>query len=224
MRGRVPAADHRGMETLPNPTRIAHPSPVTCLLAADLRSSSAHAADEAIDLAARQGAVLLVLSVVPPDGLPRWCASTRSRAPSGERRDRAAREVVARASARGRDRRHRSCGTASLPRRSSRLPGRSGPTSSCSGHASERTLGGCSGACPLTSPVRRRVPWWSYRPEVVPTLPRSGAMAPRLGPIGRRLARSIARRCGQREWTDRSARMVRTPPSVGGRHAIEDRD
>lgn len=84
---------------LPNPTRIAHPIPHV-LLAADVGSSSARAADEAIDLAARQGAVLLVLSVVPPAGLPRWW-HRRDPEARRRRRDRAAREVVTRASARG---------------------------------------------------------------------------------------------------------------------------
>ena len=86
------------MDTLPIPTRIAHPVPHV-LLAADVGSSSTRAADEAIDLAARQGAVLLVLSVVPPAGLPRWW---HGRDPDARRRrrDDAAKEVVTRASAR----------------------------------------------------------------------------------------------------------------------------
>ena len=86
------------METLPIPTsdnRFRH-----VLLAADLDGSSAHAADEAIDLAAAREAVLLVLTVVPPDALPRQLRRRSSRA-ERERRDRAAREIVARAAARG---------------------------------------------------------------------------------------------------------------------------
>jgi nucleotide-binding universal stress UspA family protein len=70
------------------------------LLAADLGASSAHAADEAIELAARQHAVLLILTVVPPTAVPRL----RRRGGASverERRDRAAREIVARAAARG---------------------------------------------------------------------------------------------------------------------------
>jgi nucleotide-binding universal stress UspA family protein len=95
---RLPTGDHYGMKTLPLSTsndRFRH-----VLLAADLDGSSAHAADEAIDLAAAQGAILLVLTVVPPDALPR---PLRRGSPSAERerRDRAAREIVARAAARG---------------------------------------------------------------------------------------------------------------------------
>jgi nucleotide-binding universal stress UspA family protein len=92
------AGDHDGMETLPNTTHDNQFRHV--LLAADLDGSSAHAADEAIDLAAAQGAVLVVLTVVPPDALPRHL---RRGSPGAERerRDRAAREIVARAAARG---------------------------------------------------------------------------------------------------------------------------
>lgn len=70
------------------------------LLAADLDGSSAHAADEAIDLAAAQGAILLVLTVVPPAALPHLL---RRGGPTAERdrRGRAAREIVSRAAARG---------------------------------------------------------------------------------------------------------------------------
>lgn len=94
----IGAADHRHMGTLPNPSADHHLRHV--LLAADLDGSSAHAADEAIDLAAAQGAVLLVLTVVPPDTLPR---PLRRDGPSAERerRDRAAHEIVARAAALG---------------------------------------------------------------------------------------------------------------------------
>lgn len=86
------------METSPitrSDTRFRH-----VLLAADLDGSSAHAADEAIDLAAAQGAVLLILTVVPPTALPR---PLRRGNPNAERdrRDRAARDIVARAAARG---------------------------------------------------------------------------------------------------------------------------
>ncbi len=95
---RVPAGDHGGMETYtitPAHNRLRH-----VLLAADLDGSSEHAADEAIDLAAAQGAVLFVLTVVPPDVLPR---PLRRGSPNAdpERRDRAAREIVARAVAKG---------------------------------------------------------------------------------------------------------------------------
>ena len=92
------AGDHGGMETLPNITSD-HPFR-HILLAADLDGSSAHAADEAIDLAAAQGAVLLVLTVVPPVVLPR---PLRRGSPGAERerRDHAAREIVARAAAKG---------------------------------------------------------------------------------------------------------------------------
>ena len=70
------------------------------LLAADLDGSSVHAAEEAIDLAAAQGAILLVLTVVPPDALPH---ALRRGGPTAERdrRDSAAREIVSRAAARG---------------------------------------------------------------------------------------------------------------------------
>lgn len=95
---RWPAGEHDGMETLSitrSDNRFRH-----VLLAADLDGSSAHAADEAIDLAAAQGAVLLILTVVPPDALPR---PLRRGSPNAERdrRDRAARDIVARAAARG---------------------------------------------------------------------------------------------------------------------------
>ena len=92
------ARDHGGMETLPNTTsdhRFRH-----ILLAADPDGSSAHAADEAIDLAAAQEAVLLVLTVVPPDLLPRPLRRGSADA-DRERRDRVAREIVARAAAKG---------------------------------------------------------------------------------------------------------------------------
>ena len=69
------------------------------LLALDLGASSLRAVDEAIDLAADQGAVLMILSVVPPRDLHRL----RQGALGGERqrRDRTAREIVARAAANG---------------------------------------------------------------------------------------------------------------------------
>lgn len=93
-----PAGDHGRMKTLPDTTPDAHLRHV--LLAADLDGSSAHAADEAIDLAAAQGAILLVLTVVPPATLRR---QLRHGSPITERvrRERAAREIVARAAARG---------------------------------------------------------------------------------------------------------------------------
>jgi hypothetical protein len=63
------------METYPITTsgsRFRH-----VLLAADLDGSSTHAADEAIDLAAAQGAVLLVLTVVPIGALGRCAAAAK---------------------------------------------------------------------------------------------------------------------------------------------------
>jgi len=95
---RGPAGDHGGMET--HPIHTAHNRRRHVLLAADLDGSSANAADEAIDLAAAQEAVLLVLTVVPPDVVPR---PLRRGGPSAdaERRDRAAHEIVARAATRG---------------------------------------------------------------------------------------------------------------------------
>ena len=86
------------MDTLPITTaehRLRH-----VLLAADLDGSSALAVDEAIDLAAAQGAILLVLTVVPPAALPRQLLRGSPSA-ERERRDRAARDIVARAGARG---------------------------------------------------------------------------------------------------------------------------
>jgi nucleotide-binding universal stress UspA family protein len=86
------------METLPitrTDDRFRH-----VLLAADLDGSSVHAADEAIDLAAAQGAILLVLTVVPPDALPHPLRRG-GRTAERDRRDRAAREIVSRAAARG---------------------------------------------------------------------------------------------------------------------------
>lgn len=85
------------MDTVPISTadRFRH-----VLLAADMDGSSAHAADEAIDLAAAHGAVLLVLTVVPPDALPRPLRRGSASA-ERDRRDGAAREIVARAAARG---------------------------------------------------------------------------------------------------------------------------
>jgi nucleotide-binding universal stress UspA family protein len=70
------------------------------LLAADLDGSSTHAVDEAIALAADLEAVLLILTVVPLDPVP---APLRRRRPSveRERRDRAVRDIVARARDRG---------------------------------------------------------------------------------------------------------------------------
>jgi len=70
------------------------------LFATDLGASSARAAGEAIELAAEQEAVLLILNVMPPAGLPHL---GRRRGPNGERerRERLAREIVTRATARG---------------------------------------------------------------------------------------------------------------------------
>lgn len=87
------------MDTLPIPTPIARRMRHV-LFATDLGASSARAADEAIDLAADQRAVLLILSVVPPAGLPHL---GRHRGPDAERgrRERGVREIVARAAARG---------------------------------------------------------------------------------------------------------------------------
>ena len=81
---------------IPNPARqLRH-----VLLASDLDGSSAQAADEAIELAAAQEAVLVVLSVVPRD---RLSMQLRYGSPSAERdlRDGRAREVVARAASLG---------------------------------------------------------------------------------------------------------------------------
>jgi nucleotide-binding universal stress UspA family protein len=94
----VRANDHGGMETYPITT--AHDRLRHVLLAADLDGSSEQAADEAIDLAAAQGAVLFVLTVVPPGVLPRPLRRGSANA-DPERRDRAAREIVARAVAKG---------------------------------------------------------------------------------------------------------------------------
>jgi nucleotide-binding universal stress UspA family protein len=87
------------METMPIPMPMGRRTRHV-LLAADLGSSSARASDAAIDLAAEQNAVLLILSVVPPAGLPRWWRQRDHHAESG-RRERAGRDVVARAAARG---------------------------------------------------------------------------------------------------------------------------
>lgn len=93
------AGDHRDMDTLPITTPIDHRIRHV-LLAADIDGSSVHAADEAIGLAAEQEAVLLILSVVPPAGLSRHWRRGSARV-ERERRDRAAREIVARAAVRG---------------------------------------------------------------------------------------------------------------------------
>jgi nucleotide-binding universal stress UspA family protein len=95
---RTIAGDHAGMDTphIPPPVgrRVRH-----VLLALDLGASSVRAADEAIDLAADQGAILLILSVVPPRDLPRLRRDDLDS--QRQRRDRAAREIVARAAAKG---------------------------------------------------------------------------------------------------------------------------
>ena len=90
------------MERMPNP--IPNPAPEQTvrhvLLATDTGAASARAADEAIRMAADLQAILLVLSVVPPSGLPHL---GRNRGPDAERdrRERGIRDVVARAKARG---------------------------------------------------------------------------------------------------------------------------
>lgn len=86
------------MDTLQIPSPFSRPVRHV-LLALDLGASSVRAADEAIDLAADQGAVLLILSVVPPRDLPRLRHDPRDS--QRQRRDRAAREIVARAAVRG---------------------------------------------------------------------------------------------------------------------------
>jgi len=98
---RTSAGDHARMDT---PQIPLIPPPVGrpvrhVLLALDLGASSVRAADEAIDLAADQGAILLILSVVPPNHLPRLRHDEIDR--QRERRDRATREIVARAAAKG---------------------------------------------------------------------------------------------------------------------------
>lgn len=96
---RVRPRDHRAMDTSPLTTPLDH-RVRHVLLAVDLDGSSLHAADAAIALAAEQEAVLLILSVVPPSVLSR---KLRHGSPGAERerRDRGAREIVARAAARG---------------------------------------------------------------------------------------------------------------------------
>lgn len=93
---RVRANDHPTMNsptiTTPSDHRVRH-----VLLAADLDGSSTHAAEDAIALAAAQDAILLILTVVPPDPLLR----RRSARAERERRKRGLREIVARANARG---------------------------------------------------------------------------------------------------------------------------
>ena len=70
------------------------------LLASDLGGSSERAAAEAIELAADQDAILLVLNVMGPAGRPHL---GRGHSPSDERerRERHARDIVRRATARG---------------------------------------------------------------------------------------------------------------------------
>ncbi len=82
------------MDTPQTPPPVHH-----VLLALDLGASSVRAADEAIDRAADQGAVLLILSVVPPSHLPRLRHGEGDR--QRQRRDLATREIVARAAAKG---------------------------------------------------------------------------------------------------------------------------
>jgi nucleotide-binding universal stress UspA family protein len=92
------SGDHAGMDTthIPPPVgrQVRH-----VLLALDLGASSVRAADEAIDLAADQGAILLILSVVPPSQLPRLRHDDLDS--QRQRRDLATREIVARAAAKG---------------------------------------------------------------------------------------------------------------------------
>ena len=99
MRADGAARQHRVMNTMPTTIqrddRVRH-----VLLAADLDGSSAHAIDEAIDLAAEQEAILLILTVVPTAVLPRPFRRGNQTS-ERERRDREAREIVARAAARG---------------------------------------------------------------------------------------------------------------------------
>jgi len=99
--GRTLAGHHAGMDS---PHMPHFPPPVGrsvrhVLLALDLGASSVRAADEAIQLAADQGAILLILSVVPPSHLPRLRHADLD--DQGQRRDRATREIVARAAANG---------------------------------------------------------------------------------------------------------------------------
>jgi nucleotide-binding universal stress UspA family protein len=86
------------MDTLRIPALVGRPVRHV-LLALDLGASSIRAADEAIALAADQGAVLLILSVVPSRDLPRLRHDHRDS--QRQRRDGAAREIVARAAAKG---------------------------------------------------------------------------------------------------------------------------
>lgn len=87
------------MDTPPIPTPVGR-QVRHVLLAMDLGASSVRAADQAIDLAADQGAILLILSVVPPAGLSRFWRHGELDT-QRERRDRAARQIVARAAAKG---------------------------------------------------------------------------------------------------------------------------
>lgn len=95
---RTIAGDHAGMDTPNIPSPVGRPVRHV-LLALDLGASSVRAADEAIGLAADQGAILLILSVVPPSHLPRLRPDDFHS--QRQRRDRATREIVARAAARG---------------------------------------------------------------------------------------------------------------------------
>lgn len=96
---RTIAGDHAGMDTRQNPRPVGRPVR-RVLLAMDLGASSVRAADEAVDMAADQGAVLLILSVVPPTALPRLGRDS-DRDLQRQQRDLAARQIVARAAAKG---------------------------------------------------------------------------------------------------------------------------
>jgi nucleotide-binding universal stress UspA family protein len=90
------------METLPNPNPNPTPAQTVrhVLLATDTGAASARAADAAIKMAADQQAVLLILSVVPPDRLPHL-GNLHDPEAERERRDRRIRDLARRAASRG---------------------------------------------------------------------------------------------------------------------------
>lgn len=92
------------METLPNPNPDLNAPPARTvrhvLLATDAGAASARAADAAITMAAEQQAVLLILSVVPPDRLPHL-GHLHDPEAARERRDRIVHDLVRRAASRG---------------------------------------------------------------------------------------------------------------------------